>query len=50
MAETAAHLVEHVFPRVPVRQWAVTFPRRLGYDQRSGAPFHFTVALCSPER
>jgi len=29
MAETAAHLVEHVFPQVPVRQWVVTFPRRL---------------------
>jgi hypothetical protein len=31
MAETAAHLVEHVFPRVPVRQWVVTFPKRLRY-------------------
>jgi type 1 fimbriae regulatory protein FimB/type 1 fimbriae regulatory protein FimE len=29
MAETAAHLVEHVFPQLPVRQWVVTFPRRL---------------------
>jgi len=26
MAETAAHLVEHVIPHVPVRQWVVTFP------------------------
>ena len=27
MAETAAHLVEHVIPRVPVRQWVVlSFP------------------------
>ena len=26
MAETAAHLVELVIPRVPVRQWVVTFP------------------------
>ena len=26
MAETAAHLVEHVIPRVPVRQWVVAFP------------------------
>ncbi|HEX9771986.1 MAG TPA: transposase zinc-binding domain-containing protein, partial [Steroidobacteraceae bacterium] len=31
MAETAAHLVEHVFPRVPVRQWVVTFPKRLRF-------------------
>jgi hypothetical protein len=26
MAETAAHLVEHVIPRVPVRQWVLSFP------------------------
>jgi hypothetical protein len=31
MAATAAHLVEHVFPKVPVRQWVVSFPRRLRY-------------------
>jgi len=27
MAETAAHLVEYLFPQVPVRQWVVTLPR-----------------------
>ena len=26
MVETATGLVEHVFPRVPVRQWVVSFP------------------------
>ena len=26
MAETAAHLVEHVMPQVPVRQWVVSCP------------------------
>jgi hypothetical protein len=31
MAATAAHLVENEFPRVPVRQWVVTFPRRLRF-------------------
>ncbi len=45
MAETAAHLVEHVFPQVPVaapalaalmhpcmsRQWVVALPKRLRY-------------------
>ena len=29
MVETAAGLVEHVFPRVPVRQWVLSFPWRL---------------------
>jgi hypothetical protein len=26
MAETAARLVDHVIPPVPVRQWVVSFP------------------------
>ncbi len=26
MAETAAHLVDHVIPHVPIRQWVVSFP------------------------
>ena len=26
MAESAAHLVDHVFPHVPVRQWVISFP------------------------
>ena len=29
MAETAAHLVDHVIPRVPVRQWVLSFPMPL---------------------
>jgi hypothetical protein len=28
MHDTAAHLVDRVLPRVPMRQWVVTFPRR----------------------
>src|SRR5438034_9914822 len=36
MADTAAHLVDRVFPRVPVRQWVLSFPYdlryRLAYD------------------
>ena len=31
MAESAAHLVDHVFPDVPVRQWVISFPWRLRY-------------------
>jgi len=31
MAETAAHLVDHVFPSLPVRQWVISFPKRLRY-------------------
>jgi hypothetical protein len=26
MVESAAGLVEHVFPHVPVRQWVLSFP------------------------
>jgi hypothetical protein len=31
MADRAAHLVDHVFPSVPVRQWVLTLPHRLRY-------------------
>ena len=29
MAQTAAHLVDHVIPSVPVRQWVISVPKRL---------------------
>ena len=32
MAQTAAHLVDHVIPHVPVRQWVLTVPYRLRYQ------------------
>ncbi len=31
MAETAAHLIDHVLPSLPVRQWVISFPKRLRY-------------------
>ncbi len=31
MAERAAHLVDHVFPDVPIRQWVLSLPYRLRY-------------------
>jgi hypothetical protein len=31
MAERAAHLVDHVIPDVPVRQWVLSLPHRLRY-------------------
>jgi len=31
MAEHAAHLVDHVIPDVPVRQWVLSLPHRLRY-------------------
>ena len=38
MADTAAHLVDNVFPHVPVRQWVLSLPfeirYRLSYDKR----------------
>jgi hypothetical protein len=29
LAQTAAHLADHVIPPVPVRQWAISVPKRL---------------------
>ena len=31
MSDTAAHLVDRVFPQVPVRQWVLSLPYALRY-------------------
>ena len=31
LEQTAAHLVDLVFPQVPVRQWVLSLPKRLRY-------------------
>src|SRR5688572_1950746 len=31
MSDTAAHVVDRVFPRVPVRQWVLSLPHALRY-------------------
>ena len=41
MVEAAAHLTDHVFPRLPVRQWVLSVLKRLRYFmQRDGAALH----------
>lgn len=37
MVEVAAHMVDNVFPRLPVRQWVLSFPKRLRYFLRRDA-------------
>jgi hypothetical protein len=38
MVETAAHLTDHVFPRLPVHQWLLSVSKRLrDFLQRYGA-------------
>jgi hypothetical protein len=31
MVETAAHLTDHVFFRLPLRQWVLAVPKRLRF-------------------
>ena len=46
MAQTAAHLVEHVFPHLPVRQWVLSVPKRLRYFmQRDGAALNTALRI-----
>ena len=37
MAAAAAHLSDHVFPRLPVRQWVLSVPKRLRYFMQRDA-------------
>jgi hypothetical protein len=44
--ETAAHLSDHVFPRLPVRQWVLSVPKRLRYFmQRDGAVLSMVLRI-----
>ena len=46
MAETAAHLTDHVFPRLPVRQSVLSVPKRLRYFmQRDGAVLNMVLRI-----
>ena len=48
MAETAAHLTDHVFPRLLVRQWVLSVPKRLRYYmQRDGATLGMVLRIFS---
>ena len=46
MVETAAHLTDHVFLRLPVRQWVLSVPKRLRYFmQRDGAVLNMVLRI-----
>ena len=46
MVETAAHLTDHVFPRLPVRQWVLCVPKRLRhFMQRDGAALNMVLRI-----
>ncbi len=45
MAQTAAHLVDHVIPPVPVRQWVSPVPKRLRWFLARGAQPEAVAAL-----
>ncbi len=46
MVETAAHLTDHVFPRLPVRQWVLSVPKRLRYYmQRDSATLNMVLRI-----
>jgi len=46
MVETAAHLTDHVFPRLQVRQWVLPVPKRLRYFmQRDGAVMNMVLRI-----
>ncbi len=46
MVETAAHMTDHVFARLPVRQWVLSVPKRLRYFmQRDGAVLNMVLRI-----
>jgi hypothetical protein len=46
MVQTGAHLSDHVFPRLPVRQWVLSIPKRLRYFmQRDGVVLNMVLRI-----
>lgn len=46
MMETAAHLIDHVFLRLPMRQWVLSVPKLLSYFmQRDGAVLNMVLRI-----
>ena len=46
MVETTAHLTDHVFQRLPVRQWVLSVPKRLRYFmQRDGTVLNMVLRI-----
>lgn len=43
MARIAAHLVDHVFPKAPVHQWVLSFPKRIRYFLHHDSSLHSCV-------
>jgi hypothetical protein len=50
MVETAAHLAEHIIPRLPVRQWVLSVPKRLRYHLQRDPAGPERRAACLSER
>jgi len=50
MEDAAEHLVRDVLPAVPVRQWVLSFPRRLRFRPRGARPSRPACWTSSPGR
>ena len=60
MVQTAAHIIESVIPRIPIRQWVISFPKRIRYHLKDEKivqevldivtqEIQNRLVLCSPE-
>lgn len=50
MAETVAHLTDHVFPRLPVRQWVLSVPKGSALEYLKAAVAHYAALGVKIER
>ena len=48
MVGTAAHLTVYVFPRLPVRQWVLSVPKRLRYNMQTDGAVRNIALRCLP--
>src|ERR1700682_4352101 len=49
MVETAAHLIENLIPPVPMRQWVISFPKRIRYYLQTDAILQTVLRIVTDE-
>jgi hypothetical protein len=49
MVETAAHLIENLIPPIPMRQWVISFPKRIRHYLQTEAILQTVLRMVTDE-
>lgn len=49
MGETAAHISDNIFPRIPCRQWVISFPKRIRFYLKNKKILRYVLKIVVEE-